>query len=129
MRRIVLDMQSELFAEAITKALTDSNLGFMVYTSARPGETVALCLASQANVLLMEVNQQSPWSLDARKKILDQLKSSEGGRHCRTLLLVDEKADEILAADVRQAVKDQLVDNFVYTSVSPTYLAGVIDTL
>ncbi len=129
MRRIVLDMQSELFAEAITKALTDSNLGFMVYTSAKPKETVALCLASQANVLLMEVNQQSPWSLDARKKILDQLKSSEGGRHCRTLLLVDEKADEILAADVRQAVKDQLVDNFVYTSVSPTYLAGVIDTL
>ena len=45
------------------------------------------------------------------------------------LLLVDENADELLAADVRQAVKDQLVDNFIYASVSPTYLAGVIDTL
>ncbi len=129
MRRIVLDMQSELFAEAMTKALTDSNIGFMVYTSAKPEDTVAMCLASQANVLLMEVNQQKNWSLDARKRILEELGSSDNGRGCRTLLLVDEKADEILAADVRQAVKDQLVDNFVYTSVSPTYLAGVIDTL
>ena len=42
---------------------------------------------------------------------------------------MDENADELLAADVRQAVKDQLVDNFIYASVSQTYLAGVIDTL
>ena len=35
----------------------------------------------------------------------------------------------VLAADVRQAVKDQLVDNFIYASVSPKYFAGVIDTL
>ena len=47
----------------------------------------------------------------------------------KTLLLVDENADEMLAADVRQTVKDRLVDNFIYASVSPTYLAGVIDTL
>ena len=48
---------------------------------------------------------------------------------CKPLLLVDENADELLASEVRQAVKDQLVDNFIYASVSPTYLAGVIDTL
>lgn len=42
---------------------------------------------------------------------------------------MDENADELLAADVRQAVKDRLVDNFIYASVSPAYLAGVIDTL
>ena len=42
---------------------------------------------------------------------------------------MDENADEMLAADVRQAVKVQLVDNFIYASVSPKYLAGVIDTL
>ena len=47
----------------------------------------------------------------------------------QVLLLVDENADELLASDVRQAVKDQLVDNFIYASVSPKYLAGVIDRL
>ena len=45
------------------------------------------------------------------------------------MLLVDERIDKMLAANVRQAVKDQLVDNFIYASVSPTYLAGVIDML
>ena len=45
------------------------------------------------------------------------------------LLLVDENADEQLAAEVRQTVKDQLADSFIYASVSPTYLAGVIDIL
>ena len=53
----------------------------------------------------------------------------DGGHPTGNLLLVDEDADKLLASEVRQAVKDQLVDNFIYASVSPTYLAGVIDTL
>ena len=48
---------------------------------------------------------------------------------CKVLLLVDESTDELLASEVRQTVKDQLADGFIYASVSPTYLAGVIDTL
>ncbi len=129
MRRIVLDMQSELFAEAITKVLADSRLAFRVYRSAKPEETVSLCRTCHANVLLMEVTRQGVRQLGERIKLLDELRSNEGESSCKTLLLVDEKADELLAADVRQAVKDQLADNFVYASISPTYLAGVIDTL
>ncbi len=129
MRRIVLDMQSELFAEAITKVLADSHLAFRVYRSAKPEETVSLCRTCHANVLLMEVTRQGVRQLGERIKLLDELRSNEGELSCKTLLLVDEKADELLAADVRQAVKDQLADNFVYASISPTYLAGVIDTL
>lgn len=129
MRRIVLDMQSELFAEAVTKALTDSNLDFLVYRSSKPEETISLCRACRANVLVMEVVRQGVWKLGERIKILNEIRNSETGRSCKMLLLVDEKADEMLASDVRQAVKDQLADNFIYASVSPTYLAGVIDTL
>ncbi len=129
MRRIVLDMQSELFAEAITKVLTDSHLAFLVYRSARPEETASLCRTCHANVLVMEVSRQGVWQLGERIKLLDKMRGSEDGLSCKTLLLVDEKADELLAADVRQAVKDHLADNFIYASVSPTYLAGVIDTL
>ncbi len=129
MRRIVLDMQSELFAEAVTKALTDSNLDFLVYCASKPEETISLCRICHANVLVMEVVQQGAWKLGERIKILNEIRNSEAGRNCKMLLLVDEKADETLASDVRQAVKDQLADNFIYASVSPTYLAGVIDTL
>ncbi len=129
MRRIVLDMQSRLFAEAITKALTDSNLGFLVYSSSKPEETVSLCRVCHADVVVMEVSRSGTCKLSERIKLLAKLRSYETTRDCRTLLLVDEKADEMLAADVRQAVKDHLIDNFIYASVSPTYLAGVIDAL
>ena len=45
------------------------------------------------------------------------------------VLLVDEKSDAALAAAVRQAKKDGLADNFIYGSVSPDYLAAVMDAL
>ena len=86
-----------------------------------------MCRACRANVLVMEVIRQSVWMLSERLKLCQAVKQL--GWVCKVLLLVDEDADELLAAEVRQAVKDQLVDNFIYASVSPTYLAGVIDTL
>ena len=129
MRRIVLDMQSGLSADALTKALADSSFGFLVYSSVNPGETASLCRACRANVLVMEVARSGVWKLNERLKILSEIRNSEDGKHCKSLLLVDEKMDEMLAADVRQTVKDHLVDNFIYASVSPTYLAGVIDAL
>ncbi len=129
MLKIVLDMQNELYAEAVKKALLDSGLGFVVFTSEKPEGTVTLCHACSANVLLMEIDQSKTRNLSERLKILDGLKNKCSEQNCKTLFLVDEKTDDTLAADVRQAVKDKLVDNFVYTSVSASYLAGVIDTL
>ena len=127
MRRIVLDMKGGLSAEAVMQALTTSDPDYIVYRSSSPEETVALCRACRANVLVMEVIRQGIWELSERMKIRNDVKKL--GWECKILLLVDENADGMLAADVRQAVKDQLVDNFIYASVSPTYLAGVIDTL
>lgn len=48
---------------------------------------------------------------------------------CKILLLVDETDDRALAFRVLQAKKDGRIDNFIYASVSPTYLAAVLDTL
>ena len=116
MRRIVLDMKGGLLAEAVMQSLSGCDPDFLVYRSSKPEETLALCRSCRANVLVSE-----------RLKLCNAVKQL--GWVCKVLLLVDENADELLAADVRQAVKDQLVDNFIYASVSPTYLAGVIDTL
>lgn len=120
-------MKGGLLTDAVVQALMASNPDFIVYPSSRPEETLALCRTCHANVLIMEVMRQGGWKLEERMKIRDEVKML--GWDCKILLLVDENADEILAADVRQAVKDQLVDNFIYASVSPAYLAGVIDTL
>lgn len=127
MRRIVLDMKGGLLAEAVMQALSGCDPDFLVYCSSKPEETLALCRNCRANVLVMEVIRHGIWKLSERLRLCSAVRQL--GWVCKVLLLVDENADELLAAEVRQAVKDQLADNFIYASVSPAYLAGVIDTL
>lgn len=127
MRRIVLDMKNGLLAEAVTQSLSGCDMDFLIYRSPKPEETLALCRTCRANVLVMEVIRQGLWKLSERLRLCSAVRRL--GWACRVLLLVDESTDELLASEVRQTVKDQLADGFIYASVSPTYLAGVIDTL
>ena len=124
MRRIVLDMKNGLLAEAVTQSLSGCDMDFLIYRSPKPEETLAPC---RANVLVMEVIRQGLWKLSERLRLCSAVRRL--GWACKVLLLVDESTDELLASEVRQTVKDQLADGFIYASVSPTYLAGVIDTL
>lgn len=127
MRRIVLDMKNGLLAEAVTQSLSGCDMDFLIYRSPKPEETLALCRTCRANVLVMEVIRQGLWKLSERLRLCSAVRRL--GWACKVLLLVDESTDELLASEVRQTVKDQLADGFIYASVSPTYLPGVIDTL
>ena len=127
MRRIVLDMKGGLLAEAVMQSLSGCDPDFLVSRSSKPEETLALCRTCRANVLVMEVIRQGLWKLSERLRLCSAVRRL--GWACKVLLLVDESTDELLASEVRQTVKDQLADGFIYASVSPTYLAGVIDTL
>ena len=127
MRRVVLDMKGGLLAEAVEQSLSGCDMDFLVYRSSKPEETLALCRTCRANVLVMEVIRQGIWKLSERLRLCSAVRQL--GWVCKVLLLVDETTDELLASEVRQTVKDQLADSFIYASVSPTYLAGVIDTL
>ena len=127
MRRIVLDMKNGRLAEAVMQSLSGCDMDFLIYRSPKPEETLALCRTCRANVLVMEVIRQGIWKLSERLRLCSAVRQL--GWVCKVLLLVDETTDELLASEVRQTVKDQLADSFIYASVSPTYLAGVIDTL
>lgn len=119
MKRIVLDLQCAMFADAITMALERCNPDFPIVRSDTPGKTAALCKSSLAYALIMEVTGYTPWRLEERLRLRDEV-----GRlcpDCKVLLLVDENADHALAANVLQAKKDGRIDNFIYASVSPTY--------
>ena len=120
-------MKGGLLAEAVVQSLSGCDMGFLVYRSSKPEETLALCRTCRANVLVMEVIRQGIWKLSERLRLCSAVRQL--GWVCKVLLLVDETTDELLASEVRQTVKDQLADSFIYASVSPTYLAGVIDTL
>ena len=55
MRRIVLDMQCTLFADAISKALTDGEMDFEPRRTESPNDAAALCKSSGAYAIIMEV--------------------------------------------------------------------------
>ena len=120
-------MKGGLLAETVVQSLSGCDMDFLVYRSSKPEETLALCRTCRANVLVMEVIRQGIWKLSERLRLCSAVRQL--GWVCKVLLLVDETTDELLASEVRQTVKDQLADSFIYASVSPTYLAGVIDTL
>ena len=127
MRRVVVDMQNALFADAIATALRNFDSDFEVFQSESPVKTADMCVFTEANILIMEVTAYTPWKLEERMKIRAELKKTNPD--CKIVLVVDENTEKKLADKVRQAKKDGLVDNFIYGSVSSTYLSAVIDAL
>lgn len=127
LRRVVIDMQNTLFADAVAEALRRFDSDFEPIMSESPEKTLFLCDSVLANVLIMEVTAYTPWKLEERMKIRDKLKKTNPD--CKIVLVVDENTEKKLADQVRQVKKDSLIDNFIYGSVSSTYLSAVIDTL
>ena len=64
MRRVVIDMQNYLLADAISKLLRDYDSDFLTEMSERPEKTAELCRLVQANILIMETGRYSPWSIE-----------------------------------------------------------------
>ena len=127
MRRVVIDMQNYLFADAIALALKNADSDFYVCRSENPENTVDLCCLSVPYALLMEVTGYSPWRLEERMIIRNEVKHLTP--HCKIVLIVDENAERPLSRRVLQAKKDGLIDNFIFGSVSAEYLTAVVDTL
>lgn len=127
MRWVVIDMQNTLFADAVAEALRRFDSDFEPIMSESPEKILFLCDSVLANVLIMEVTAYTPWKLEERMKIRDKLKKTNPD--CKIVLVVDENTEKKLADQVRQVKKDGLIDNFIYGSVSSTYLSAVIDTL
>lgn len=127
MRRVVIDMQNILFADAIQQALTGFDADFQVHRAERAEDIAELCAMVRPYALLMEVSAYAPWQLPQRLLIRDQVKQEIPD--CKVVFVVDENTEKRLADRVRQAKKDGLIDNFIYGSISATYLSAVIDAL
>ena len=73
MRRVVIDMQNTLFADAVAEALRRFDSDFDPVMSESPDKTLVLCNAVLANILIMEVSAYAPWKLEERMKIREWL--------------------------------------------------------
>ena len=127
MRRIVINMQNSLFCNAIADTLRRSGNELDPYTVDSPDKVVDECKWIAPYALLMEVTGYTPWLLAERMKIRDAVR--ELNPECKIVLIVDENAEKAIAKQVKQAKKDGLIDQFIYGSISATYLADIVDSL
>ena len=127
MKRILINMQNTLFCNAIAETLRNSGNELNPYTVERSDSVVDECRWVAPYAILMEVTGYTPWKLEERMKIRDAVKALLP--ECKIVLVVDENAEKEVAKLVKETKKEGLIDQFVYGSISASYLADIIDSL
>ena len=127
MRKVVLDLQSGLYAKAVRRILVQDLDGYQVDISKNPTETVERCRILQPDVLLMEVTGYTPWMLSERLSIRNEVKKHVPS--IKIVFLIDDKAEGTLVEEIKKAKQEKLIDAFLFTSVSESYLVAVMDSL
>ena len=124
MRKIVIDMQNYLFADAVAAAFKSSDYDIEVIRAESPRDTVELCQVYKPFALVMEVTGYTPWRLSERLKLRDRVR--ELCPDCKIALMVDSNTERQAAKDIRDAKKNGLIDQFFYGSMTAEYLMDQI---
>ncbi len=127
MKKIVLDIQSNIHAHTMERMLMQELDDCQVVISESPDSTAEWCKTHRPDVLLMEVKMFSPWMFSERMAIRDKVKRST--ENCRIVLFVDDESNKNLTEEVQQAKRKGLIDAFLFDSVSENYFASVIDSV
>ena len=125
MPRIVINTRNYMFADMIMRTLEGND--FSVTVAEKPERLMQEFNRTAANIVLMEVTGYTPWNIEERMRLRRQINQIDS--ECKIVFLVDEKADPTVAKKVRQAKTDGLIDQFIYTSISASYLLGLMETL
>ena len=120
-------MQSTLFCNAIADTLRSSGNELEPYIIDSPDKIADECNWLSPYALLMEVTGYTPWLFSERMKIRNIVK--EKNPDCKIVLVVDENAEKDVAQLVKQAKKEGLIEQFIYGSISASYLADILDSL
>ncbi len=126
MQRVLVNMQNFVLGEAIEQVLKNTG-DFHITVVENPMELPQKQFNMAATVVLMEVTRYVPYSLEKRMEIRDEIKKNDP--NCKIVLMVDENADSKTAQQIKQLKRDDLIDQFLYGSVSATYLSAILDTL
>lgn len=74
MKKIVLDIQSDIHAQTMERMLMQKLDDCQVVISESPDTTAEWCKTHRPDVLLMEVKAYSPWMFKERMAICDKVK-------------------------------------------------------
>ena len=126
-KKIVLDLQSRLYAKAIRRLLVQELDNYQVVISKSPSETAKQCNLLHPYALLMEVTGYTPWRLEERLSIRDMVKKDSDD--CKVILIVDDVSEPELAENLKNAKQSGLIDAFLFTSTTENYLDAEMDSL
>lgn len=127
MRRVAINMQNFLFCNAISETLRMSDNELEPYAIDSPDKVVDECRWLEPYALLLEITGYTPWMFSERMKLRDAIR--EKHPDCKIVFIVDENSEKQIACQVKQAKKDGLIDQFIYGSISASYLSDIVDTL
>ena len=128
MRIVIVNMKDYIFADAVAQSLqADKKSDFVVQKATSSKEIIQYCRLCDPYAVIMETTASSPYLPEERLKIRDEIKKISPD--CKVVLVVDENSDKEVAKKVRQAKKDSIIDQFIYGSVSASYMVALMDTL
>ena len=127
MRRVAINMQNFLFCNAISETLRMSGNELEPYAIDSPDKVVDECRWLEPYALLLEITGYTPWMFSERMKLRDAIKKTHPD--CKIVFIVDENSEKQIACQVKQAKKDGLIDQFIYGSISASYLSDIVDSL
>ena len=126
MKKIIVSIPNALLAGGVVMYLK-KNLDFKVYREDNPSGIEDLCIASKADVLLAEVRERPPHTLDEWNIRVKAIEKSLPD--CKVVYVVDENSSPDLADQVALARSNRLIDAFVYGTVSGEYVTALIGSL
>jgi len=119
MKTVLTGICNSLMAHSIRHMLEKAG-DFCVLPMNEPGKSIA-------DIVLLEVAHNQGFTVDERLAEIRTIRSVNPG--CRILLLCDENSTPELARKVAIAKKDRLIDDFVYSSVSESYLTAMLHAI
>ena len=126
MKKIIVSIPNALLAGGVVMYLK-KNPDFKIYREDNPSGIEDLCIASKADVLLAEVRERSPNTLDEWNVRVKAIKKNLPD--CKVVYVVDENSSPDLADQVALARSNRLIDAFVYGTVSGEYVTALIGSL
>ncbi len=127
MKTIAVYIQNKLLSSGITHAITERNHHNKIEIISNVESCLSVCRSSNADVLLAELRDYSPLTLDDWLSRIEKIKDTVP--LCKTVLIVDEENFPKSAAIANSAFKNDEIDLFLYSSSGLNFLVDVITNI
>ena len=123
-KRVIVDICNSLLTTSIVNALRNTG-NFEVY-STKCGQA-RKCNWTAADVALLEAAYNPGFTIN--ESLAKAAKLHQEMSQCKIILLCDETSAPELAKKIPEFKRDGLIDDFIYSSVSETYLLAMLEAM